>query len=268
MTATATRIEIEGIHVDVRDDGMVLDPCTRCASNGEIQAFRRIQGGICFGCGGTGGDWMTPDDAARKFRRRRKDRERRDAKRAAELAARDADADRFTADHPELAALLLDLLEEGGPQRRKAHPILVDMAERFAQYRTLTDKQVELAERLRRESAERDAARAAERAAAEPAPEGRTVVTGEIVGVKVTESGFGYHRSLVFRMTVRDDRGFRVNTTIPRDLVSEAHDAGGRADDLRGRRVTFTATLTPSDDDPTFAFGKRPTKAGLLAVES
>ena len=39
---------------------------------------------------------------------------------------------------------------------------------------------------------------------------------------------------------------------------------GSFADDLKGRRVTFTANLEPKTDDPTFAFAKRPTKASVI----
>jgi hypothetical protein len=99
---------------------------------------------------------------------------------------------------------------------------------------------------------DREAAKAAEAAAAGPVEDvptgdGRTVVSGVIVGLKTVESQWG----TAYKMIVRDDRGFRIYVTQP--------DAIGWA--VRGDRVTFTARLTPSDDDPTFGFGSRPTKA-------
>lgn len=98
---------------------------------------------------------------------------------------------------------------------------------------------------------DREAARAAEAAApAEPAPEGRVVVTGTVVGLKWQESQYG----TTLKWTVRDDRGFRVWGTVPSAL--------GEVE--RGDRVTFTVTLERSRDDETFAFGKRPTKAEFV----
>jgi hypothetical protein len=78
-------------------------------------------------------------------------------------------------------------------------------------------------------------------------PEGRNVVTGTIVSTKVVESQYG----TAYKMIVLDDRGFKVYCTQP-SAISEAG---------RGDRVSFTATLSRSDDDPTFGFGSRPTKA-------
>ena len=99
---------------------------------------------------------------------------------------------------------------------------------------------------------DREAAKAAEAAAAGPVEDvptgaGRTVVTGVIVGLKTVESQWG----TAYKMVVRDDRGFRIYVTQP-DAIGDA---------TRGDRVTFTARLTASDDDPTFGFGSRPTKA-------
>lgn len=101
---------------------------------------------------------------------------------------------------------------------------------------------------------DREAARVAEDAApAEAAPEGRVVVTGTVVGLKWQESEYG----TTLKWTVKDDRGFRVWSTVP----SAAFDVE------RGDRVTFTVTLERSRDDETFAFGKRPTKVAFLDEE-
>ena len=101
---------------------------------------------------------------------------------------------------------------------------------------------------------DREAAQAAEVAApAEAAPEGRVVVTGTVVGLKWQESQYG----TTLKWTVKDDRGFRVWSTVP--------SAAGEPE--RGDRVTFTVTLERSRDDETFAFGKRPTKVAFLDEE-
>jgi hypothetical protein len=102
------------------------------------------------------------------------------------------------------------------------------------------------------------AAKVAEKAAEaagpqEDVPEGRVELTGTVVGLKVVESDFGATE----KMTVRDDRGFRVWVTVPSAIAGVE----------RGQRVTLTATVTPSDDDPKFGFGKRPAKAEVLEPE-
>lgn len=79
-----------------------------------------------------------------------------------------------------------------------------------------------------------------------PCPTGRVEVTGEIVGLSWRDTGYGS----ALKATIIDDRGFRVWVTVPRANSDDAE---------RGHRVTFTATLTRSDDDETFGFGKRPT---------
>jgi hypothetical protein len=99
---------------------------------------------------------------------------------------------------------------------------------------------------------DREAVRATEAAApTEPAPEGRVVVTGTVVGLKWQDTDFG----TTLKWTVRDDRGFRVWSTVPSVL----------SDVERGDKVTFTVTLERSRDDASFAFGKRPSKAAILS---
>jgi hypothetical protein len=94
--------------------------------------------------------------------------------------------------------------------------------------------------------AEIEAQRAAEKAAAAPCPTGRVVVNGTVVKVEERESAFG----LTWKMTVKADEGFLVWCTVPSGL-----------DAKRGEKVTFKATITPSDSDPKFGFGSRPAAA-------
>lgn len=86
------------------------------------------------------------------------------------------------------------------------------------------------------------AARQAERDAAQPAPAGRLKVAVEVLSVKAQESAYGTR----FVMTVRALAGGWM--------------AWGSAPDgiERGSKVTLSATFTPSQDDPKFAFFKRP----------
>lgn len=91
-----------------------------------------------------------------------------------------------------------------------------------------------------------EAKKAEEAAKAANAPTGRVQVTGVVLTVKFQESDFG----TVQKMLVKDDSGFKVWVTVP--AYSELK---------REQRVSFKATLTPSQDDPKFAFGKRPVMA-------
>lgn len=86
----------------------------------------------------------------------------------------------------------------------------------------------------------------AEREAAAPCPTGRVRVTGTVLGLKQVGTQFG----VVTKMTVKAREGFVVWVTVPASLVAD-----------RGQEVSFTATLTPSNDDPKFGFGKRPVAA-------
>lgn len=96
--------------------------------------------------------------------------------------------------------------------------------------------------------ADRRAAEKAEREAnSNPAPEGKVEVIGEVVKLTVLETDFG----VTDKMIVAADGGYRVYVTVPSAI----------ADVEAGERVSFTATLTRSDRDADFAFGKRPSKA-------
>jgi hypothetical protein len=59
-------------------------------------------------------------------------------------------------------------------------------------------------------------------------------------------------------MLVRDDRGFKVWGTVPSSLPNTD----------RGDKVTFTASVERSNNDETFGFFKRPSKATLIEAAS
>lgn len=121
-----------------------------------------------------------------------------------------------------------------------------DIVSKLVRYGSISEKQEEFLAGLLKRIADYPAmiaARKAEKAAAADCPTGRVTVTGTILKVEERESQFG----TVTKMTVKDETGFIVWTTVPRDLVAE-----------RGATVKFTVTLTPSDRDPKFGFGKMP----------
>jgi hypothetical protein len=152
-------------------------------------------------------------------------------------------------------ALLVELSYAGNGGVVDGNSFLSDIARKVFQYGDLSERQVAAAERAILQGIERATEREAERVEhpAVDAPEGRVTVTGEVVMTKWYANDFGE----TLKMIVRDDSGFRVFVSVPSSLMGVGID--------KGSRVTLVATLTQSDDDPTFSFGKRPTKASLLA---
>ena len=82
--------------------------------------------------------------------------------------------------------------------------------------------------------------------AAEPCPTGKVEISGIVLTTKWQESMYGS----TLKMLVQDDRGFKVWGSVPSKL-----------ENVKGRSVSFSATVQPSEDDEKFGFFKRPTKA-------
>jgi hypothetical protein len=97
------------------------------------------------------------------------------------------------------------------------------------------------------------ARRAAVAASAEACPAGRVEVTGTVLSTKWVENKYGS----TLKMLVEDRRGFKVFGSVPSAL-----------ENVRGRSVSFTAALEPSQDDEKFGFFKRPTKATFIDAEA
>ncbi len=158
------------------------------------------------------------------------------------------------ADNPDLALLLSD-------QYADATGFMADMRRALMSGR-MSERQIDAACR----AVVRDAQREAQRAtwAAESAalvaqgvtvPTGRQTVTGEILSAKYRETMHGTS----IKVTLKTDAGYKLWGTLPGNLEPSDYDLSA----LAGRRVTFTATLEPSDRDQTFGFYKRPTKASF-----
>jgi len=77
-------------------------------------------------------------------------------------------------------------------------------------------------------------------------------ITGEVLSVKWRDTQFG----MVLKMTVQDDRGFKVWGSVPKSLGELPV----------GAHVTFVANVVQADDNPKFGFFKRPRQARALAV--
>lgn len=258
-------IEILGQSYELRADGTVLDPCWKCGGSGYLPYYASIFNGECFACRATGGRRFTPAELEKRLRRREADRARRAKKRTAKAAKIEADRAAFAEANPELAFMNTDAIFDKDVD---LHPILRDMGARFQQYGSLSDKQAEFARRLLKEQQEKQARREAERAAAQPAPAGRNTITGEIIKAVYKTETHGYHARGVYRITVKTAEGWVANGNCPtalEGLAMEGRDGvGPLSEALTGRVVRFVATIEPKDDDPTFAFFKRPTKPELL----
>lgn len=231
--------------------GGLVETCGRCGGRGVMVEYSSTYNGVCFECHGTGWTATTEDRlvnryAARIRRERKAEREapaRAAAEQAAALAAA-AEVETWKAANRELVADLAAAADDGVG-------FAVEMMDRLADGRTLTDGQRAAAARL-----------VEDRRAAVPVVEGRGVITGHVVSAREQVSSYGHRSTYTTRITVKDDRGFTVWGTL-----SSAMDDGRSLDEWRGQRVTFTATVEASDRDATFGFFKRPTRGELLPAD-
>lgn len=184
--------------------------------------------------------------------------------------------DLFNMELPELVAVgaVIDL----GPEREtrynniRPYTILVDMVKKLIRYGSISDKAVEFLKKLvddvdhaSERAAERKAKADAERAAAEDCPSGRVVIDGEVLSTRIEEGDYG----VSYKMLVKDNRGFKVWSTIPSTLlsvpytakVSASYEYSANRMVAKGDKVKFTATLEVAERDSKFGFAKRPSKA-------
>ena len=147
------------------------------------------------------------------------------------------------------------------------HVILDDLSYKLNRWGNLSPKQVELADKLAKQIAERAAREAAQALEPKvPVVTGVRTVTGTILATKVQDGQYG----TTYKMLVKLDGGEKVWGSIPANLNWEPTPdrLGSRPTDLktlRGRTVTFTATFEVGED-PCFGFFKRPRKATLKEV--
>lgn len=173
-------------------------------------------------------------DSFHAWRKLRTGRAARDAK-AAKLEA-------FLAANPRMR----DLLDYQGE-----NDFLLSLSEKLRSYADLSERQVEAAEKaLTRdiERAQEKAQRDARSAALEPLTAGKRTITGTIRSTKWVDSPFGYGASGSLKCLIEDAEGYRFWGTVPAAFENPEV----------GSEISLTATIQPSDDDPSFAFYKRP----------
>jgi hypothetical protein len=129
---------------------------------------------------------------------------------------------------------------------------LRDVVGSVVKYGNLSEKQAAFLKTLVDQIDNHDAElarRAAEHALAEPCPvtDARITIAGTVLSTKWQETFNGD----VLKMLVQTDAGWKVWGTVPAAIDSVK----------RGARVSFSAALTISEDDPKFGFFSRPTKA-------
>ena len=199
----------------------------------------------CYACNGKGRFKTSSDDRAKARAQRLA---RKDAKRVANLESGESQLKEALGEHG-LAWL----------EAATWSPFFQDLLSRARRFGSLSDAQLACLVKGYEKSKVRDAERAAEQAAeaarveaAEPVTDGRQVVPGHVLSTKWVDTQYGGS----LKMLVRDERGFKLWGSVPASLDSLA----------KGDRISYSATVEQSNDDPKFGFFKRPTKAELLSL--
>ncbi len=222
----------------------VVDSCGKCAGTGLYTAPTSVVDGegrpYCFDCGGTGTRSRLVSSARATARAHAKAQvEHIDTVRA--ITARRA---AFEAQHPALRDQLTDAhlsLREGNPLRDRIGYLLETLESYVGE---LTDEEVRDAHVLLEQNH-------VEQAARRPVPTGRTIIQGEILATKTVDTQWGVTVKLLVQ-----GAGWRVWGSRPSEISTAE----------RGDVVEFTATVSASDDDDSFGFYSRPTKAHILAA--
>lgn len=221
-----------------------FDPCGRCGGKGYIAGFEFSDNARCWECHTTGGVWLTRGTLERRARRRASAAKLRAKKAAAKAAAEEATRETAWTAWVAENRDVLDFVEAA--HLGELGTFMFDMKDRLQDRRPLTERQTAAVRRIAEKAA-------TEATSSSPVPvtEARIVVTGEVISVKEQFNAYGS----TIKMLVRDDQGFKVWGTMPSSIMGEQ---------CTGKRVTFTARVTPSDNDETFGFFSRPTKAELV----
>jgi len=132
------------------------------------------------------------------------------------------------------------------------HRIVRDIRSRVIRLQNITQPQEKLVKKIAAElkAPEKPKAKA-------PCEGGRTVVEGKIKGVKWHDSDYGQTLKITVEVET-EDGAWKCWGTAPASIVPEYET------DLKGCMVRFTAALSRSNTDESFAFFKRPTKAVVI----
>ena len=201
----------------------VFEPCYKCQwasiDKGKIDVYRHVFGGECFRCGGLG---ETKTKKVRVF----------------DANVPQAERDAINASEDERLRLAREKRKAKKEAKRLEQLAFAQMIQ--------ARREAEEAKR----KAELEAKREAARLAADPVPvsDERIKIQGEIVSIKPKSFWNGWKTIEVFKMLVKDERGFKVWGSVPKGQWNV------------GDSLEFFARVEASKDDDRFGFYKRPTK--------
>lgn len=237
------------------DDAEVFVNCGRCGGVGYIAGMEHVENAMCFGCRGLKGHTSTAGAERKTEKGRLSYRKGEETKLLKKQRFHNEQMEKAEAAFPILA---------GWCDAMSTNSFLLDIWTKAFDYE-LSEKQIAAAAKVLQADADRTAARAAEKAELNPVVEGKGSIQGEIITVKYQDSQYGG----AWKMLVKDDRNFKVWGSIPAAIFTqqEAEVEEGvnpAVEALVGRKVSFNASaVEASDDDKTFGFFSRPTKAIL-----
>lgn len=282
-TVTPNFIEHEGMYY-LEYQGEFFKGCRRCQGSGHY--MHNGEHDRCYSCDNSSaklGEQIQSREEAEKWchgramAKARRERKKEEA-RLAKLAARQQVWDSLKASNPAVWDLLWEAYE--GTTERSSFVLKMASTLYEADRFPYTEKQISALQAVVDRRAE-------EASKAVPAPSGRVEVVGTVMSTRVVEGDYG----ISWKILVLTDAGYKVWGTLPRAqadiLADEFCDwmekkgysyysyggsvffTGSENGDLdwkgaKGRRIKFTATLSPSADDPSFAFYSRPTKGEWL----
>jgi predicted nucleic acid-binding Zn-ribbon protein len=245
-------------------NGEFFKGCKRCGGSGFFS--HNGEHDRCYSCDNTSaklGEHLADEAAALKWCHeravRRAQRERKaEAVYLAAQAQRDARVEKMMTEEPGVYALLksiddaeTDAYATGDYSKVSKSAFLRQMAGRLFNASNKHEFSPNMIVALRR-SAEQARERAAADAERADVPEGRIQVTGVVRSVKWVENDFGG----AYKALVEHESGFKVYGTVPSSVME-----GHTTEELVGRTMSFTATVEASQNDKSFGFYKRPTKA-------
>lgn len=261
----------------------IFVPCGRCGGQGVISwsnvkyyvrvrdefdgKTRSTEDNWCFDCNGIQGFWLS----VRKVRSRIKGRERYAAKKEEKRLEKLAEMERQEQQkRDENASWRVENAETLAFLENAGGTFFQSLRDSMEKYGKLTDNQLATVARIK---SERESEPEAENV---PDTDTRIWITGTVKSTKRVESDYGD----VLKMLVLDDRGFKVWGSVPKGTTPynyynidgehmHAHGIGcggveSNHDLDEPLRVQFVAKVIRSDDDSTFGFFSRPTKAELL----
>lgn len=222
-------------------------PCTRCAGTGHYHGY-----GTCFRCGGGRVDphpkkvWVFPEGWTKeqvtefyqdKETKQQQARDRHEAR-------KEAKRQKVLEGNP-LVARVYEGLNNG----EDVSFIASDICRKALKGWSLSERQLEVLEQeVLQLNDKRD--NPVPQKPVHPVPTGRITIIAEVIGRKVVDNDFGS----VMKLMLEGADGWKVWVSEPRGIYCEVGDT-----------VQMTCTVTAGEDDLSFGFGSRPTKAEIVS---